>query len=78
MMEEVHKGGSSSSSVTSQPSAVQGTTLQAAQLSHIAQQVKPGLDLSKHFREFGARFFYVLQTIDPFLEALREEKTERG
>ncbi|NXP42571.1 ATF1 factor, partial [Leiothrix lutea] len=59
-MEEVHKGGSSSSSssscVTSQPSAVQGTTLQAAQLSHIAQQVKPGLDLSKRFREFGARF----------------------
>ncbi|XP_058717135.1 cyclic AMP-dependent transcription factor ATF-1 isoform X1 [Poecile atricapillus] len=38
MMEEVHKGGSSSS-VTSQPSAVQGTTLQAAQLSHIAQQM---------------------------------------
>ncbi|KAF2976156.1 hypothetical protein EK904_004883 [Melospiza melodia maxima] len=38
MMEEVHKG-SSSSSVTSQPSAVQGTTLQAAQLSHIAQQM---------------------------------------
>ncbi|NWX35371.1 ATF1 factor, partial [Notiomystis cincta] len=37
-MEEVHKG-SSSSSVTSQPSAVQGTTLQAAQLSHIAQQM---------------------------------------
>ncbi|KAJ7422246.1 Cyclic AMP-dependent transcription factor ATF-1 [Pitangus sulphuratus] len=38
MMEEVHKG--SSSSVTpSQPSAVQGTTLQAAQLSHIAQQM---------------------------------------
>ncbi|NXU61449.1 CREB1 protein, partial [Horornis vulcanius] len=37
-MEEVHKGGSSSS-VTSQPSAVQGTTLQAAQLSHIAQQM---------------------------------------
>lgn len=76
MMEEVHKGGSSSS-VTSQPSAVQGTTLQAAQLSHIAQQVKPGLDLSKHFREFGASF-YVLQTLDPFLEAFREEKTERG
>lgn len=76
MMEEVHKG-SSSSSVTSQPSAVQGTTLQAAQLSHIAQQVKPGLDLSKHFREFGAHF-YVLQTIDPFLEAHGEEKTERG
>ncbi|XP_027524315.1 cyclic AMP-dependent transcription factor ATF-1 isoform X2 [Corapipo altera] len=40
MMEEVHKGSSSSSSVTpSQPSAVQGTTLQAAQLSHIAQQM---------------------------------------
>ncbi|KAI1229768.1 hypothetical protein IHE44_0010769 [Lamprotornis superbus] len=38
MMEEVHKGGSSSS-VPSQPSAVQGTTLQAAQLSHIAQQM---------------------------------------
>ncbi|NWR22075.1 ATF1 factor, partial [Emberiza fucata] len=38
-MEEVHKGSSSSSSVTSQPSAVQGTTLQAAQLSHIAQQM---------------------------------------
>ncbi|NXD45960.1 ATF1 factor, partial [Copsychus sechellarum] len=37
-MEEVHKGGSSSS-VPSQPSAVQGTTLQAAQLSHIAQQM---------------------------------------
>ncbi|NXD30843.1 ATF1 factor, partial [Spelaeornis formosus] len=37
-MEEVHKG-SSSSSVTSQPSAVQGTSLQAAQLSHIAQQM---------------------------------------
>uniref|UniRef100_A0A674GYQ2 Cyclic AMP-dependent transcription factor ATF-1-like n=1 Tax=Taeniopygia guttata TaxID=59729 RepID=A0A674GYQ2_TAEGU len=38
MMEEVHKG-SGSSSVPSQPSAVQGTTLQAAQLSHIAQQM---------------------------------------
>lgn len=76
MMEEVHKGGSGSS-VTSQPSAVQGTTLQAAQLSHIAQQVKPGLDLSKHFREFRASF-YALQTLDPFLEALREGKTERG
>ncbi|NXF12631.1 ATF1 factor, partial [Smithornis capensis] len=37
-MEEVPKG-SSSSSGTSQPSALQGTTLQAAQLSHIAQQM---------------------------------------
>lgn len=75
-MEEVHKGGSSSSSVSSQPSAGQGTTLQAAQLSHIAQQVKPGLDLSKRFREFGARF-YVLQTVDPFLEALKEGKKKQ-
>ncbi|XP_029821839.1 cyclic AMP-dependent transcription factor ATF-1 isoform X2 [Manacus vitellinus] len=39
MMEEVHKGSSSSSVTPSQPSAVQGTTLQAAQLSHIAQQM---------------------------------------
>lgn len=76
MMEEVHKGGSSSS-VTSQPSAVQGTTLQAAQLSHIAQQVKPGLDLSKHFRQFRTSSC-VLQIIDPFWEALREEKAETG
>ncbi|NWR90683.1 ATF1 factor, partial [Furnarius figulus] len=40
-MEEVHKGSSSSSSsvTPSQPAAVQGTTLQAAQLSHIAQQM---------------------------------------
>ncbi|KFW83610.1 Cyclic AMP-dependent transcription factor ATF-1 [Manacus vitellinus] len=38
-MEEVHKGSSSSSVTPSQPSAVQGTTLQAAQLSHIAQQM---------------------------------------
>ncbi|NWU86840.1 ATF1 factor, partial [Onychorhynchus coronatus] len=38
-MEEVHKGSSSSSVTPSQPSAVQGTTLPAAQLSHIAQQM---------------------------------------
>ncbi|XP_074021104.1 cyclic AMP-dependent transcription factor ATF-1 isoform X5 [Numenius arquata] len=38
-MEEVHKSSSTSSVTPSQPSAVQGTTLQAAQLSHIAQQV---------------------------------------
>ncbi|XP_046760936.1 cyclic AMP-dependent transcription factor ATF-1 isoform X2 [Gallus gallus] len=38
IMEEVHKS-SSSSVPPSQPSAVQGTALQAAQLSHIAQQM---------------------------------------
>ncbi|NXM66993.1 ATF1 factor, partial [Serilophus lunatus] len=38
-MEEVPKGGSSSSMTPAQPSALQGTTLQAAQLSHIAQQM---------------------------------------
>ncbi|XP_075581032.1 cyclic AMP-dependent transcription factor ATF-1 isoform X4 [Pelecanus crispus] len=38
-MEEVHKSSSNSSVTPSQTSAVQGTTLQAAQLSHIAQQV---------------------------------------
>uniref|UniRef100_A0A8B9GDK9 KID domain-containing protein n=1 Tax=Amazona collaria TaxID=241587 RepID=A0A8B9GDK9_9PSIT len=39
IMEEVHKSSSNSSVSPSQPSAVQGTTLQAAQLSHIAQQM---------------------------------------
>ncbi|XP_063997655.1 cyclic AMP-dependent transcription factor ATF-1 isoform X1 [Pogoniulus pusillus] len=41
MMEEVHKSSSSSSSSVTPPqaAAVQGTTLQAAQLSHIAQQM---------------------------------------
>ncbi|KAM6038403.1 cyclic AMP-dependent transcription factor ATF-1 isoform X1 [Phalacrocorax carbo] len=38
-MEEVHKSSSNSSVTPSQTSAVQGTTLQAAQLSHIAQQM---------------------------------------
>ncbi|NXH09936.1 ATF1 factor, partial [Bucco capensis] len=38
-MEEVHKSSSNSSVTPSQASAVQGTTLQAAQLSHIAQQM---------------------------------------
>ncbi|NWS76349.1 ATF1 factor, partial [Crotophaga sulcirostris] len=38
-MEEVHKSGSNSSGAPSQTAAVQGTTLQAAQLSHIAQQM---------------------------------------
>ncbi|XP_009992372.1 PREDICTED: cyclic AMP-dependent transcription factor ATF-1 isoform X2 [Chaetura pelagica] len=38
-MEELHKSSSNSSVTPSQPAAVQGTTLQAAQLSHIAQQV---------------------------------------
>ncbi|XP_014802965.1 PREDICTED: cyclic AMP-dependent transcription factor ATF-1 isoform X2 [Calidris pugnax] len=38
-MEEVHKSSSTSSVTPSQPSGVQGTTLQAAQLSHIAQQM---------------------------------------
>ncbi|XP_068777641.1 cyclic AMP-dependent transcription factor ATF-1 isoform X2 [Struthio camelus] len=39
IMEEVHKSSSNSSVTASQTSAVQGTTLQAAQLSHIAQQM---------------------------------------
>ncbi|XP_009992371.1 PREDICTED: cyclic AMP-dependent transcription factor ATF-1 isoform X1 [Chaetura pelagica] len=39
MMEELHKSSSNSSVTPSQPAAVQGTTLQAAQLSHIAQQM---------------------------------------
>ncbi|XP_075593928.1 cyclic AMP-dependent transcription factor ATF-1 isoform X1 [Balearica regulorum gibbericeps] len=39
IMEEVHKSSSNSSVTPSQTSAVQGTTLQAAQLSHIAQQM---------------------------------------
>ncbi|XP_054253135.1 cyclic AMP-dependent transcription factor ATF-1 isoform X2 [Indicator indicator] len=38
-MEEVHKSSSNSSVTPSQAAAGQGTTLQAAQLSHIAQQV---------------------------------------
>uniref|UniRef100_A0A8C3D2G3 KID domain-containing protein n=1 Tax=Cairina moschata TaxID=8855 RepID=A0A8C3D2G3_CAIMO len=38
-MEEVHKSSSNSSVTPSQTAAVQGTTLQAAQLSHIAQQM---------------------------------------
>ncbi|NXL37120.1 ATF1 factor, partial [Glaucidium brasilianum] len=38
-MEEVHKSSSNSSVTPSQTPAVQGTTLQAAQLSHIAQQM---------------------------------------
>ncbi|XP_054033412.1 cyclic AMP-dependent transcription factor ATF-1 isoform X2 [Dryobates pubescens] len=39
MMEEVHKSSSNSSVTPSQAAAAQGTTLQAAQLSHIAQQM---------------------------------------
>ncbi|NXG47988.1 ATF1 factor, partial [Psilopogon haemacephalus] len=38
-MEEVHKSSSSSSVTPPQAAALQGTTLQAAQLSHIAQQM---------------------------------------
>ncbi|KFO99678.1 Cyclic AMP-dependent transcription factor ATF-1 [Calypte anna] len=47
-MEEVPKSSSNTSVSPPQTSAVQGTALQAAQLSHIAQQVKPGPNLSKH------------------------------